>query len=263
MITISAPWARTMSKSFRLVDELGGSKKEVTKTPIPSKEKRVSCPKQVVSDEAVWETDDQGKDTPRITSVTPMDGGEWVSVMVRVGKERKRFRLLTEQYAALHPAEGVASPEILEALEAAGKLCDAIRKGTELLGYGAVSKRRLTQKLTARSFDREIAEMAVSYLYERGLLPETDDAIRFAEQGVRKLWGPHRIRDDLFARGFPSEVIAIAMDHLEDVDFVENCGRVIAKKYGGIPKDQGAIKKMIAALMRLGYTSDQIRETLR
>ena len=254
-------WARTMSKSFRLVDELVGSGKE--QTPTPSKEKREPCHKLLASDEAVWETDVQGEGTPLITHVTPMDGGEWVSVTVKIGKERKHFRLLTEQYAALRPVVGVVPPEMLEDLETAEKLCDAIRKGAELLGYGAVSKRRLTQKLTARGFDCDTAEAAVSYLCERGLLPEEDDAVRFAEQGVRKLWGPRRIRDDLFARGFPSEAISIAMDHLEDVDFVENCGRVIVKKYGGIPKDRGEIKKMIAALMRLGYTSDQIREAMR
>ncbi len=193
----------------------------------------------------------------------PMEGGEWVSVTLIEGKKRRYVRLMTEQYADLMPTVGYVSAALADALDQAGKLCDAIRKGMELLGYGAMSRRRLEQKLLARGFDKEIVALAGDYLDSHGFLPESDDAVRFAEQGVRKLWGPRRIREDLFARGFSSDAVSAAMESLESVDFAENCGRVIVKKYGGIPKDRVEIKKMIAALMRLGYTSEQIREALR
>lgn len=226
-----------------------------------------SKPAAPIPSDTAEDLSDAARPPAEITQITPPEEGEMISVtLVTRGEDgkklRRHIRLLTEQYADLRPAVGEISSADAEKLADAGMLCDAIRKGMELLGYGAMSRRRLTDKLTVRGFSREMAASAAEYLEVHGFLPEADDAVRFAEQGARKLWGPRRIRDDLFARGFPSEVIAVAMDSLADVDFAENCARVIEKKYGGVPKDPAAKRKMIAALMRLGYTSDHIRDAI-
>ncbi len=259
-------------KAFRLVDELKTNPRAKStpavkdtapiKTPSPCVEPTVWA-ETAEAQAHLMTVPEPSSGGSRIIAITPMDGGEWVSVTLTEGKQRRHVRLLTEQYATLKPSVGDVPTELAEALDAAGKLCDAVRKGMELLGYGAVSHRRLVQKLTVRGFDKETAEAAADYLKDHGWLPETDDAVRFAEQGARKLWGPRRIREDLFARGFPSEVVTAAMESLEDVDFTDNCARVIAKKYGGTPDDGMERKKMVAALMRLGYTSEQIREAMR
>lgn len=198
-----------------------------------------------------------------ITEIVPMEEGEWVSVAIKEGRELRYVRLTLEQYAVLKPTVGEVCSAMVENLEQAGKLCDAVRKGMELLGYGAMSPKRMTQKLTLRGFDKETVTAAVNHLARHGLLPECDDAVRFAEQGVRKLWGPRRIREDLFARGFSTQSVTVAMESLEDVDFFENCTKVIEKKYGGIPEEPAKVPKMIAALIRLGYTSEQIREAMK
>lgn len=251
-------------KAFRLVDQLSPAEKEQAPRARAARSPSPNAPKAKVDEASVDLSVLVGTG---IAEIMPMEGGAWMSVtlVTRAAEEkpvRRYIHLLPEQYRVLSPAVGEVTLAYAETLEEAGKLCDAIRKGMELLGYGAMSRRRLIQKMTARGFGRETAEEAAAYLSDHGAFCEETDAIRFAEQGVRKLWGPRRIRDDLYARGFPTDVIAVAMDALEDVDFVENCGRVIVK-HGGIPKKQDEIKKMIAALMRLGYTSGQIREALR
>lgn len=172
---------------------------------------------------------------------------------------RHRIRLLAEQYMALRPAVGVVDAAFLERLISAGRLCDAIRKGMELLGYGNMSCRRMSDKLVVRGFDREVAREATVYLSDHGYLSEENTALRFAEQGVRKQWGPRRIREDLFARGFSSETISVTMESLDEVDFSEICARVMTKKYGGVPQDPAARRKMIAALMRLGFSMEHIK----
>ena len=253
-------------KAFKLVDELRSSPKPHTSSkekPSPAGQETIAARAVSGNLECFLESAASDQSGVRITAVTPMEGGEWVSVTLAEGKERRYVRLLTEQYASLRPAVGPASAELVEALDQAGTLCDAIRKGMELLGYGAMSRRRLSQKLSVRGFEKETVGLAVEYLEHHGFLSEGDDAVRFAEQDVRKMWGPRRIREDLFARGFPSEVIFMAMESLEDVDFAENCRRVIDKKYGGVPRNPAEIKKMVAALMRLGYTSEHIREAMR
>ena len=139
----------------------------------------------------------------------------------------------------------------------------ALLKAQEFLGYGAMSSRRLSQKLLQRGFGEGTVEAAIDYLQDHGFMREGEDAVRFAEQGVRKLWGPRRIREDLYARRFSETAIEEAMENLETLDFETNCAKVITKKYGCVPDDLSEIKKMMAALMRMGYTVTQIKAAMR
>lgn len=204
-----------------------------------------------------------------VLSVTPEGEGETVAVVLLLpdaegGKpSRVKFHLLVEQYADLHVQAGEITPERADILLEAGKLCAAIRRGMGLLRYGDQSARRLASKLTAKGIDRETATAAAAYLSEKGYIREDDTARLRTEQGVRKGWGPRRIREDLWAQGFTPDAAEDAMETLSEVDFSENCAAVIRKKYGSVPEDRAARQKMTAALMRLGYDSDEIREAMR
>lgn len=205
----------------------------------------------------------------RVLSVTPEGEGETVSVVLILppaegGKPRRiQLHLLTEQYATLHVQVGEVSPEQADVFLEAGKLCAAIRRGMGLLKYGDQSARRLASKLVAKGIDRETAKAAAEYLSEKGYIREDDTARLRAEQGVRKGWGPRRIREDLWAQGFTADATEDALEALSEVDFSENCAGVIRKKYGSVPADRTERQKMTAALMRLGYDSDDIREAMR
>ena len=168
-----------------------------------------------------------------------------------------------EQYAELGVKAGAISPEKADELLNAGRLCGAIRRGMAILGYGDQSARRLAYKLTAKGVDRETAARAVAYLTEKGYVREDSAATLRAEQGLRKGWGERRIREDLCAHGFTREAVEEAMESLSDTDWVENCTDAIRKKYGEIPEDKGERQKLIAAMMRLGYDTDTVREAMR
>ena len=158
---------------------------------------------------------------------------------------------------------GILTHEEADILLTAGKLCAAIRRGMGLLAYGDQSARRLASKLVAKGTDRETATAAAAYLAEHGFIREDDTARLRAEQGVRKGWGPRRIREDLWAQGFTAAAAEDALEALSEVDFSENCAGVIRKKYGSVPADRTERQKITAALMRLGYESDDIREAMR
>ena len=111
-------------------------------------------------------------------------------------------------------------------------------------------------------------------MVRKGYIREADAAVLRAGQNARKGWGPRRIREDLRAHGFEGEVVEQAMESLEDVDFVAACATVIRKKYpslsfGGNGRDertpdrQNDLRKMTAALMRLGYDMEHIRGAVR
>ena len=245
-------------RAFRLVDELVG-------TVAPPDEAEVvdgSAPTRRSSSAGIG-------NEYAVLSITPEGEGETVSVVLAEpdpdgGKPRRiKLYLLVEQYADLGVKVGRISIERFDLLVEAGKLCAAIRRGMGLLQYGDKSARRLAYKLTAKGIDRETAIAAAAYLSEKGYIREDDTARLRAEQGVRKGWGLRRICEDLRAQGFASEAIEEALDSLSEVDFTENCAAVIRKKYGDVPEERPARQKMVAALMRLGYDSEEIREAMR
>ncbi len=257
---------RPRSRAVRLVDEWGDSPASVTTLSGASGERtRTSLPVAAASRRASPPAGMAG-DGYAVLSVQPWGEGETVAVVLSVpspeadgGRERVRLHLLVEQYADLRPREGELSPEEADRLLEAGRLCAAVKRGMNLLQYGDQSARRLVYKLTVRGIPRETAEEAARYLTQKGYIHEEGTAALRARQGVRKLWGPRRIREDLRANGFAPEAIAEAMAELADVDFEENCVAVIRKKYAVPPCERSARQKMMAALLRLGYDPDIIR----
>ena len=175
-----------------------------------------------------------------------------------------------EQYAALKVQPGRLSAEEADRLEHAGRLCSAIRKAGELLGYGDMSARTLVRKLTARGIDRAVADEAADWLAARGMLRRVRPRWRSAVAMPARV-GTRRIRQDLLAHGYPSEADA-ALDALHDpedpayVDFDAVCRSVLRVKLGqdaALTADRAACGRLIAAMMRLGYDSDTVREALR
>ena len=276
-------------RAERLLDMLDGQEKSTrarSVSPDPDDARALSVPKRrparAVGEDACREEVANGGNpavlSPAILSVTPEGEGDALSVVLSLPAEadggrprRVKVHLLTEQYADLRGegltlTPGAVSAEQADALLEAGALCDAIRRGLGLLQYGDRSARRLTAGLTAKGISRETAEAAAAYLVRKGYIREEDTAARRAVQGLRKGWGPRRIREDLRAHGFEGDAVERAMASLEDVDFAEVCATVIRKKYGGLPggdESAGERRKMVAALMRLGYDMEHIRGAMR
>ncbi|MBQ8497402.1 MAG: regulatory protein RecX [Clostridia bacterium] len=141
------------------------------------------------------------------------------------------------------------------------KLYAAIKKGIHLLGYAKNTPKSLQNKLKMKGYPADIAEEAVAYLVEKGYIRESDDAQIFAENlANRKLYGENRIRKEMFAKGFSSDVIRETMELL-DTDFAEICAERI-EKMGGLSlfKTLETKNKTVAALLRYGFSYEDIRE---
>ena len=139
----------------------------------------------------------------------------------------------------------------------------AIKKGMVFLEYAANTKKSLKMKLVRKGYPAHEAEEATEYLAEKGYIREDNDAARYAETlAERKLYGKNRIKKELFAKGFESDVIACTMEEL-DVDFAEICAKRLAKAGGmALFSDSEAKRKTTAALMRYGFSYDDIRDAL-
>lgn len=178
---------------------------------------------------------------------------------------RQRLILSAEQLRGLRLSVGECTAEDYERALRAARLHEALRRGLSSLAYGACSSGRLIQKLRAKGIGREFAEEAVRILLSEGYLSDEDNAVREAEKCVSKGWGKRRILSDLCQKGYSKEAVSAALCALEDgeTDFVALCAEQMTRRLRDLPKTPEEKQKLFAAMMRLGYANDEIREAYR
>ena len=190
-----------------------------------------------------------------------------ISVSVSDGDgrtEKRKFLIFTEQYLELGIRKGqIIDEEIFDKIEDLSKKCRAIRKGSDLLSYSASSKVRLAHRLRSKGIDKESAENAAEHLEKMGLIDEEADVERQVISCLKKLWGKKRIYRELCAKGYGSDIVGENISLIDEETLVQNCATLIKKKYRVIPDESNEVKKIIASLVRYGYTFSEIKEAFR
>ena len=215
-------------------------------------------------------TDGENRAAPLVITVRDIreqSGGDAVAISVLLAagtrSEHRTLVISVSDYAVLKPRKGTVTEEEFEALEAAARLFAAMRCGEKLLAYGANTRLMLVRKIMRHGYSREESETAADRLSGFGLIDEEGDLQREVEKCLRKLWGEGRIRNHLYARGFSREAMETLPEILSEVDFPENCRRLIEKQYGALPQSGDEERRMIACLYRYGYRMDDIRTAVR
>lgn len=191
-----------------------------------------------------------------------------VSLEIREGEQiqRERFVVSAEVYASLGISKGECDRELYDLLEGEARICAAYKRALYILGYGSCSMRAMVSKLVAKGFDKTDASVAVERLESRGLLVEESNARREAERCAAKLWGETRIASHLRSKGYSGESVKDALFALEDngVDFEENCLKLVESKChgGALPSERSEMQKLIASVMRYGYSSGEVKHAL-
>ena len=161
------------------------------------------------------------------------------------------------------------SCEQFDTLDYDAKLWEAVKKAYDLLAYGDNSKKRLSEKLRQRGFDREIAEEAVEYAERLGVVDEKRQLEHVVGQLVSKCYGRSRIKQELIRKGISREIIDEYLDDLlEEVDFDALLEKLLRKKVdfemiGSGPEGRKYREKVISAMFRYGYSPDEVRRKLR
>ncbi len=205
--------------------------------------------------------------TVRISSLCAQSSGEEICVGFELesdgGEHTERVKkvISSKQYLVLGLCKGECTTEVFDAVSEAAEDLKAQKRGISLLGYGACSKQALVTKLRSKGFERERARRAAEEICARGLLDGRRDAMREAQRCADKLWGERRICAALCQKGYAREDIEAALLSLEDggIDYVENCRRLIAKRFGKLPEDKTERQRAIAAIARYGYSLTEIR----
>lgn len=160
------------------------------------------------------------------------------------------------------------SPELLERLNAAARQGRVRDKALDLIAARPLSRKELTDKLTARPRDREKAAAtaeeaaaAADWLEEMGYLDDADYARRVVEHYSARGCGPAKLRDELYRRGVPRDRWDDALAAQEPPEGAIDA--LLQKRLRGAdPSDPRALKRAADALARRGYRWEEIQEGL-
>ena len=205
-----------------------------------------------------------------VTALVALNAGEETCVCVELSDgihtETQKLTLLTKQYADIRIKKGQIDREKYEEILRASKLATAYKKGLVFLGYGSHSKKTLYFKLKSRGFDDEITNEAIMMLSREGYINEDNSCVREAEKSLQKLWGKKRIVSHLYSKGFSESSIEEAFFELGDIDYEENCKKLILRDHKrtlqAAREDKKEMSKLIAALTRMGYSFSEIKTAL-
>ncbi len=162
------------------------------------------------------------------------------------------------------PGDEITDEQLHELIEASDER-RAREKAMYLLEHRNHSKKELTDKIARTAASREAAKAAADRMEELGLVDDEAFARDYArELFLRKRYGAARVRQELRRKGIDSELIDSLLEEYGDEDAaLENIRAVLDRRYASWPEDEKTRRRAFAALQRLGYSYDLIRQALQ
>ncbi|MBE6724646.1 MAG: hypothetical protein E7576_05535 [Ruminococcaceae bacterium] len=201
----------------------------------------------------------------------PGKGGGGERFSLSPGEWKRLNRALGYDPAAglfLSPGQPV-DEETYDRIRAAHERTAALRDAANLLSYSDRSRSALFRRLRERGHSPDAAEHAVSFLEKKGVLDDGAACLKYAESAVRsKNVGKRRIVAYLVSHGFSKEDAVRAARSVDPEDYRAALIRRIRKNHPGLTGDPAELdrsqkQKAIAALLRQGFSADEIRSALR
>ena len=152
-----------------------------------------------------------------------------------------------------------------ELIEFLAQKLKAIKYATYLLQFSDKSEKVLRRKMQEKDYSNEVIDEALSVMRSSGIISDENLCLKkYVSIANSKLYGPHRIKSELFSKGISSEDIKNA-EKLADIDFYELCKELCEKflSSGRINlSDRQERDKFKAKLSRYGYGFDEINSAL-
>ena len=138
----------------------------------------------------------------------------------------------------------------------AGLTCAVELKAVGYLARAEQSRFGLTRKLIEKKYNKKYVEVALSYLEGRGYLSDLRYATAWLNtRRINHYEGRSRLSAELAARGIARDVANKALEEF----FLENDEEEICRKaYEKLSKSKSG-EKLMAAMLRQGFTQKQIR----
>lgn len=134
----------------------------------------------------------------------------------------------------------------------------AFNKCADFLSRRSHSIKELKLKLL-KSVDEYSADKAINKFIEMGYLDDEKFAYEYADYLLKfKNYSDRHIRQELYQKGIDNDIIFNVLEDLE-TDNVNSAVRIINKSYINKLNTEGGKEKVIAALMRRGFSYSDIR----
>lgn len=170
---------------------------------------------------------------------------------------RKKGELIisVDDFIELSLKLGPISPEGFDALAAAADRYGACCAAMRMLSAGACSQKKLAEKLRAKGFSSEMADMAVSFAATRGYIDERAQIESYLRLYIEnKNYGPRKILPALLSRGYAKPDISDCLLAYTEADFAQAKARFLLQKFKKeTPDTPDEAKKMRAALYKQGF----------
>ncbi len=184
--------------------------------------------------------------SPELVSLE-LDSGEILQATLGLAAEQK-----------LYAGKKLEESELDELRSSASRaLCR--NRGLELLSYRPMSCRELREKLMQKGERAEDAQAAVDWLGEQGFLNDERYASMVVRHYAGKGFGRARVRQELQRRGIPRELWEEALEELPEPE--EKLDAFLAARLRD-PKDRTQVQKVSAALIRRGFSWEEVRAAL-
>ena len=138
----------------------------------------------------------------------------------------------------------------------------AVERGMYLLDYRDYSYKELFKKLS-ENYDEEICYYAVDKLVSLGIINERTYAENLARKYIEvKKYGFYRASNEMYRKGIDRELVDEILEVYRDSTSDRIC-ELINKKYHDCLDDRDKLRKMKNALVRQGYSFDEINTAVR
>ena len=153
------------------------------------------------------------------------------------------------------------SDEEFSSLSDAASLGRAKERALRMIGARPMSQRQLYDRLTERGESETHAAAVVARLIELRLIDDGEYARMLVRHYAAKGYGERRVKDELYRHKVSRDCWEEALAEMPETD--EALDRLLASRMRDAPvSDRAAVKKASDALLRRGYSWEEIRSAL-
>ena len=151
-------------------------------------------------------------------------------------------------------------PEVVVQLQNAGKRSQGRAAAARLASGRMMSRKELAERLGRKGIAPDTAVEAVDWLESLGAVDDAAYAGAVARHYAAGGYGPGRVRQELQKRGIPRELWDSALAQLPDS--AAAIDKFLQSKLKGRTPDRATLKKLSDALLRRGFSWNDIRPAL-
>ena len=151
-------------------------------------------------------------------------------------------------------------PEVVVQLQNAGKRSQSRAAAARLASGRMMSRKELAERLGRKGIAPDTAVEAVDWLESLGAVDDAAYAGAVARHYAAGGYGPGRVRQELQKRGIPRELWDSALAQLPDS--AAAIDKFLQSKLKGRTPDRTTLKKLSDALLRRGFSWNDIRPAL-